>query len=123
MILVDTSVWIDHLHKSDERLATLLMRVEAATHPMVIGELALGSIRRRSTILGLLQSLPMAPSASHEEVLRLVEARALFGRGLSLIDAHLLASTLLEPGTLLWSRDRRLSTAAQTLGVLFDEAP
>jgi predicted nucleic acid-binding protein len=122
MILVDTSVWIDHLHKTDERLTTLLRRVEAATHSMVIGELALGSIRRRSTILGLLQSLPKSPSASHEEVLRLVEARALFGRGLSLIDVHLLASTLLEPGTLLWTRDRRLSTAAQTIGVLFDES-
>jgi predicted nucleic acid-binding protein len=122
MILVDTSVWIDHLHKTDERLTTLLVRVEVATHSMVVGELALGSIQRRSTVLGLLQSLPMSPSASHDEVLGLVEARSLFGRGLSLIDVHLLASTLLEPGTLLWTRDRRLSTAAKTLGVLFNES-
>jgi hypothetical protein len=119
VILVDTSVWIDHLHTSDDQLAALLVGVEVASHPMVIGELALGTIRRRSTVLGLLQSLPMSPTASHDEVLRLVESRALFGRGLSLIDVHLLASALLVPGMLLWTRDRRLASAAASLGARF----
>jgi predicted nucleic acid-binding protein len=117
VILVDTSIWIDHLRSADRDLATLLDRVQAATHPMVLGELASGSIRRRTAIIGLLRALPRPPIASHDEVLDLIERRRLFGRGLSLIDLHLLASTLLEPGMRLWSRDRRLSETAANLGV------
>jgi predicted nucleic acid-binding protein len=119
VILVDTSVWIDHLHRADRDLATLLERVEAAAHPMVVGQLALGAIRRRAAMITLLRALPSPPVASGDEVLDLVERRRLFGRGLSLIDAHLLASTLLEPGMRLWSRDRRLSDAAASLGVSY----
>lgn len=117
MILVDTSVWIDHLHRSDEQLAGLLDRSAVAQHPLVIGELALGTLRDRDAILDLLRNLPSVPTATHEEVLYFVESEELYGRGLSLVDAHLLASALLDPGTTIWTRDKRLVAAAQSLGI------
>jgi len=117
VILVDTSVWIDHLHRSDPRLAGLLERGEVVTHPMVIGELALGSLHERDRFLSLLSNLPDVASATHAEVMVLVEERSLHETGLSLVDAHLLASTLVTPSTLLWTRDRRLSGVAERLGV------
>lgn len=117
MILVDTSVWIDHLHRSDPLLVELLGRWSVIRHPMVVGELALGTLKNRRAVLDALGGLPVVTAASHEEVAVFVEAHALWGKGLSLVDAHLLASALLSPGTLLWTRDRRLRSAADTLGV------
>lgn len=117
MILVDTSVWIDHLHRPDKHLVGLLERSAVAQHPLVIGELALGSIRDRDRILDLLQNLPSTPTATHEEVLYFVESEELYSRGLSLVDAHLLASALLDPGTTIWTKDKRLITAAHQLGI------
>ncbi len=117
MILVDTSVWIDHLHRSDPLLVGLLDRWLVARHPMVVGELALGTLKDRKTVLDALGGLPAVTPASHEEVAVFVEAHALWGKGLSLVAAHLLASTLLSPGTLLWTRDRRLRSAAEGLAV------
>ena len=73
MILVDTSIWIDHLHRSDTALSTLLNEAQVCIHPMIIGELALGSLRDRRTVLGLLSDLPGAPVATHTEVLSFVE--------------------------------------------------
>ncbi|MEO8528928.1 MAG: PIN domain-containing protein [Pseudolysinimonas sp.] len=116
MILVDTSVWIDHLHRADPELVALLERNDVATHAMVIGELALGTIAKRDEFLGLLAALPAASEASHAEVVDFVSARRLYGRGLSLVDAHLLASAVLGESTLLWTRDRRLASAAADLG-------
>jgi predicted nucleic acid-binding protein len=117
VILVDTSIWIDHLHRADAELTDLLGRGAVAQHPLVIGELALGTLRDRELVLDLLLNLPRLPSASHDEVLYLVESRKLFGRGLSLVDAHLLASTLLEPSAAIWTRDRRLHAAGEGLGI------
>lgn len=117
MILVDTSVWIDHLHRSVPALLGLLDRAAACTHPMVIGELALGSLRDRTTVLGLLTALPSAIVATHREVLALVEAQDLHGIGLSLVDTHLLAAVLLTDEAQLWTRDRRLLAAAERLAV------
>ena len=117
MILVDTSVWIDHLHRHDAELARLLEAVQVGVHPMVLGELALGSLRNRDSVLALLGALPSAVVATHDETMALVDARRLHGRGLSLVDAHLLASVLLTPGARLFTRDRRLATAASALGV------
>lgn len=113
MILVDTSIWIDHLHRSEPDLARLLSAGLAAVHPMVLGELAMGTLRDRTGIIGLLGALPTPVEASHHEVLDLVDRRRLFGRGLSLVDGHLLASTLLTPGGWLWTRDRRLREAGE----------
>ena len=120
MILVDTSIWIDHLHRSDPTLATLLDGSQVGTHPMIIGELALGSLRDRQTILGLLADLPSISQATHHEVLSFVQAHALFGIGLSLIDAHLLAALRLNSSDRLWTRDSRFREAADRLGVSAD---
>ena len=123
MILVDTSVWVDHLHESVPRLVTLLESDEVGCHALVIEELALGSLRRRETVLGLLASLHRFPVLSHDEVLELVEARRLSGRGLSATDAHLLGSASLSAGARLWTRDKRLRAACQDAAVPFVDEP
>lgn len=117
MVLVDTSVWIDHLHEAEPELLELLERSGVTQHPMVIGELSLGSLRDRDRVLGLLSNLPSTPVATHVEVARFVNANVLHGNGLSLVDAHLLASVVLAPGTRLWTRDKRLQVAARRLDV------
>jgi predicted nucleic acid-binding protein len=120
MILVDTSIWIDHLHRSEAALSVLLSETQVCTHPMIIGELALGYLQDRKTILGLLSNLPSTPLATHAEVLTFVELNALYGIGLSLVDAHLLAALRLSSRDRLWTRDHRLRLAAEKLGVSAD---
>ncbi len=117
MILVDTSVWIDHLHRSDPDLVRLLESADVLTHPMVIGEIALGSLKDRGQVLDALDGLPFAVSATDDEVMAFIEQRALFGRGLNLVDVNLLASVALTPEARLWTRDRRLRGAAEELSV------
>jgi predicted nucleic acid-binding protein len=116
MILADTSVWVDHLRRGNAELAQLLGEGQVLCHPFVIGELACGSLQKRTEILGLLTALPTAHVAEHDEVLLLVSARRLHGRGLGWIDAHLLGSAFLS-GCVLWTLDKALSTAARSLGV------
>lgn len=122
-VLVDTSVWIDHLHLRDEQLAGLLDVGLVVTHPMVIGELALGTLRDRSTVLRLLAQLSPVQTAFAEDVLALVEARRLHGQGLSLVDAHLLASALITGDVRIWTRDRRLATVAHDAAVGWQPPP
>ncbi len=117
MILVDTSIWIDHLRAGDLKLADLLQDGHVLAHPWVIGELALGHLSRRSEILGLLHNLPQATVATDLEVLTLIENRELFGLGIGYADAHLLAATLLTPNARLWTRDKRLATIAVRQGL------
>jgi predicted nucleic acid-binding protein len=117
VILVDTSVWVDHLRSGDERLLELLRSREVATHAFIIGEIAMGSMRDRMRVLGQMQELPKVLVAGDDEVLALVSRWGLFGRGISYVDAHLLASARLMPGTNLWSRDRRLHAAAAGLSL------
>lgn len=112
MILVDTSVRIDHLHTGDHELIELLHVGHVLAHPWVTGELALGHLSRRSEILGLLHNLPQATVATDIEVLALIESRHLVGVGIGYVEAHLLAATLLTPGARLWTRDKRLAKAA-----------
>ncbi|HYA24390.1 MAG TPA: type II toxin-antitoxin system VapC family toxin [Terriglobales bacterium] len=114
VMLVDTSVWVDHLRRGDPGLQLLLGREEVECHPFIIGELACGSLRHRAEILSLLQRLPRVPLGSHEEVLTFIERHGLMGCGIGWIDAHLLTSTSLA-GSLLWTRDRRLREIAVTL--------
>ena len=116
MILVDTSVWVDHLRNGNSRLMSLLEDGEVLTHPFVLGELALGRLAQRSEILELLENLPSAKVALHEEVLSMIEDRALAGSGIGWVDAHLLASALLSHAT-LWSLDRKLTSAVQFVGL------
>lgn len=117
MILVDTSVWIDHLHASEPRLGDLLEADEVGSHPHVIEELALGSLKNRDIVLGLLGNLWRFPSITHDELMTLVEQRELWGRGLSAVDVHLLGSAAITPGARVWTRDKRLRAACHDCGV------
>lgn len=118
MILVDTSIWIDHLHRTESELVDALSESQVLQHPMIIGELSLGTLRDRGAVLGLLANLPAVSVASHSEVALFVESHRLYGLGLSLVDAHLLASATLVPGAKLWTRDKRLNQAAEGLGLV-----
>ena len=122
MILVDTSVWIDHLRKNDAEMRRLLGRGQVLSHPLVIGELAMGSFKRRDLLLSELGDLPSAKIAEHDEVLHFVSKHTLFGSGIGYIDAHLLATVRLMPGTLLWTRDRRLLEVASKLSLAAAES-
>ena len=117
MILTDTSIWVDHLRSGDTELGHLLYRGEIVSHPFVVAEIALGSLRTRGEVLGLLDGLASLPVARVGEVRALVEARRLFGRGIGFVDASLVAACLLAPGTTLWTRDRRLGAVAADLGI------
>lgn len=117
MILVDTSVWIDHLRREDQQLAKLLEVGRVLTHPFVIGELALGNLRQRDLVLGALSDLPQANVASDKETMHFIDQFALFGLGIGYVDAHLLGAVRLTLGALLWTRDRRLRVAASQLGL------
>jgi predicted nucleic acid-binding protein len=119
MILVDTSVWVDHLRGGNRRLQHLLEATEVLAHPFVIGELACGTPRNREEVLTLLGALPEAKAAEHEEVMRVVEREKPCGRGIGWIDAHVLASARLSDA-LLWTLDRRLSEIASGLALAFE---
>ena len=117
MILVDTSVWIDHLRRGTRVLAGLLNAGRALGHPFVAGEVALGTLSARGVVLDALLNLPQATRAADEEVLRFIENERLYGLGIGYVDAHLLAATRLTPGAALWTHDGRLAAAAERLGV------
>lgn len=115
--LVDTAVWIDHLHVGVPDLVALLQQARVCTHPMIIGELALGTLGCRDQVITLLSDLTAATEPTHGEVLQLIDSQQLSGKGLSLVDVHLLAAILLTPDTMLWTRDKRLRAAAADAGV------
>ncbi len=119
MILVDTSVWIEHLRAEQSHLVCLLNDHQVLVHPMVICELALGNLRNREQVLSLLAGLPETPLATDDEMLFFVERRRLMGRGIGYVDAHLLAAVTLAESTLLWTGDRRLSSAADELNLAY----
>jgi len=122
MILVDTSVWVDHLHRGDAQLADLLERAKVVVHPFVVGEMACGgSLCDRRSVLELLQDLPAATVAEVGEVLGFIEHHVLHGKGTGFVDVHLLASVALTEGAKLWTRDRRLRLAAKELGCAFQD--
>jgi predicted nucleic acid-binding protein len=121
VILVDTSIWIDHLHAPEPALVALLQADQVGCHRAVLEELALGSIKGRDRVLGLLESLQVFPILTHEEVMALVDARRLWGRGLSAVDVHLLGSVMLVGGARLWTRDKRLLVAGRESGVAYQE--
>ncbi|HEV8314487.1 MAG TPA: type II toxin-antitoxin system VapC family toxin [Burkholderiaceae bacterium] len=122
MILVDTSVWVDHLRRGDAQLADLLERGTVVMHPFVVGEIACGSLADRPTILELLQDLPSAVVAGNAEVLGFIERHGLHGMGIGYVDVHLLASVALTGGATLWTRDKSLHAAAENLGFTYRDA-
>ena len=120
MILVDTSVWIDHLRKGNPVLSELLEGGNVLIHPFVLGELVCGNLKNRWEVLKLLSELPQAPVAMEAEVLEFIESRSLMGRGIGYIDVHLLAATALEGFSLLWTFDKRLAAVSDELGMFFN---
>ena len=117
MILVDTSVWIDHLRKPEATLQDMLLNDEVVTHAFVRLELALGSIANRKQVLADLALLPHAAVAATEELFGLLELRKLYRRGIGITDLHLVASALFDKSISIWTRDRRLAEIAEELGV------
>ena len=122
MILVDTSVWIDHLRAGSPELVGLLQDDQVLAHPWVTGELALGNLSGRRDILGLLRNLPQATVATDVEVLALIDNQHLFGLGIGYVDAHLLAATMLTSDARLWTRDKRLAAVAARRGLASRDA-
>ena len=116
MILVDTSIWIDHLRKNDQHLQFLLLEGEVVCHSLIIGELVCGNLKNRKEIISLLQSLPMSPQIEFDEYLYFIEIHKLYGKGIGFVDINLLASAKLAQ-TYLWTLDKRLKSAAIDLEI------
>jgi len=121
LILVDTSVWVDHLRSGDPGLVDLLERAAVVMHPFVVGEIACGNLRDRDSILELLQDLPAAVVADSDEVLQFIERHILHGKGIGYVDVHLLASVTLTEGARVWTRDMKLHLVAAALGCAYAE--
>jgi predicted nucleic acid-binding protein len=119
VIIVDTNVWIDHLREADPVLLAVLADVRQRVHPFVVGELALGSLRDRPRVITMLTEMPQAEVATQGEILGLVETYGLYGLGIGYVDAHLLASAKLMPGSMIWTRDKQLAGACDRLGLSF----
>jgi predicted nucleic acid-binding protein len=117
VILVDTSIWVDHLRAGSRELVRHLDARRVLIHSWVIGELALGNLRRRTQVLALLGGLPHTVVASHEEVMALIDGASLDGSGIGYVDAQLLAATRLTPDASLWTGERRLAAAASRLQI------
>ena len=120
MILVDTSVWIDHLRSEDHHLITRLAEDRVMTHPMVVGELACGNLSNRGAILTMFSNLPRASIATDDQVLRFIERNQLMGKGINYIDFHLLAATELTEAAELWTRDKDLMDVASKLNLAYE---
>ena len=118
MVLIDTSVWVEHFRKGEIRLGALLNDSRVSCHPFIVGELACGNFRNRSEILSFLGTLPMAISAEHEEVMRFIEKYHLMGKGLGYIDIHLLAAAVLSDIP-LWTFDGKLDKACSSMGISY----
>jgi predicted nucleic acid-binding protein len=119
LIIVDTGIWVDHIKSTDRHLAVLGEQLTALVHPYVLGELALGSLPNRQQFLKRMMGMPQPPVARHAHVVKLIEAETLFSTGIGYVDAHLLASTRLLPGSLIWTRDHRLFRQAEKFGVAY----
>jgi hypothetical protein len=118
VILVDTSVWIDHFRSSVPHLVAALENRLVVTHAFVIGELALGNLRQRDIVLTSLRRLATVPVVRDAELLEFIARRSLSGRGIGFVDAHLVAACHLSPGMRLWTRDKRLRSIAEEQGVV-----
>ena len=117
MILADTSIWIDHLRSRDSEMGKQLNQGQIVIHPLIIAELALGSLKNRIQTLALLDLLPRAREAQLGEVRAMIETRRLYSLGIGLTDAHLIASVFLSPSTLLWTKDKQLRKVAVALDI------
>ena len=121
MILVDTSVWIDHLRKNNQHLQFLLLEAEVVCNSLIIGELVCGNLKNRTEIISLLRSLPMAPQIEFDEYLYFIEKHKLYGKGIGFIDIHLIASAKLAQAR-LWTLDKRLKSATIELEINYKKS-
>ena len=117
MILVDTSVWVDHLRHGNSLLSEQLQSGTVLCHPLIVAELSLGTLKSREDVLSLLADLPTGVTASTAEVRHIIEERQLYGRGVGVIDVHLVACCLMTSGTSLWTREKRLNAVAADLRI------
>lgn len=122
MILVDSSIWIDHLRAGELALMELLNTGQVLTHPFIVGELACGNLSNRKVVLSLLQDLPATPVATDEEVLFFIEGHGLMGKGIGYVDAHILSAVSLAGTARLWTRDKRLCAIAKSMSLVFETA-
>jgi len=120
MILADTSIWVDYLRNRNQGMEKLLGRGQILMHLFIVAELSLGSLHNRQKRLSDMESLLEVRVAQLNEVRQMIEAHTLYSKGIGLIDAHLIASCLLTPGTQLWTRDSSLEKVAKTLGIRAD---
>jgi predicted nucleic acid-binding protein len=116
MVLVDTSVWVEHLRYGNVGLENLLNEGHVVCHPFIVGELACGNLSNRSEILSLLQALPLVNHAEHEEVMHFIDNYSLMGKGLGYIDMHLIASAILTKAP-IWTLDKKLKEVSSKLGL------
>ena len=121
MVLVDTSVWVSHLRETHDGLVDLLNNAEVVCHPFIIGELACGNLKSRTSIITLLEALPMALVVDHEELRSFIENRKVMGKGLGYVDVHLLAAALLT-GVSIWTFDKKLDKVAEELHCNFKKS-
>jgi predicted nucleic acid-binding protein len=122
VILVDTSIWVDHLRLGDGVLVALLNSGSVLGHPWIVGEVALGNLAHRDEVIGLLLGLPQATLATDSEMLTLIQKESLSGTGIGYVDAQLLAATRLSSDARLWTRDKRLSAVTDRLELGFQPA-
>jgi predicted nucleic acid-binding protein len=118
VILADTSIWVDHLRNPNLEMRKLLLRGQIVMHPFIVAEIALGSLHNRRKILDELDTLLELRVARIHEVRHMIEAHALYSKGIGLTDAHLIASCLMTPGTQLWTRDTDMEKVARAVGIL-----
>lgn len=118
-VLLDTSVWIRHFKTSNLRVVQLLESESVVSHEFVVTEIACGSLKSREETLGYFQELITLPTVSAQEVMLLIESKRLYSRGIGLVDAHLLASTLIVPDTQIWTADKRLESIAREMGIAY----
>jgi predicted nucleic acid-binding protein len=121
LIVADTSIWVPHLHHGDPAMEARLDAVEILLHPYVLGEISLGNLPDRTSLLFRLGEIPRALVATEEEVARMIENLELYGAGIGYVDAHLVATSILIENAKLWTRDKRLLAVAQQLGIAADE--
>lgn len=118
-VLVDSGIWIDHINGGDDQLVSLLRRRKVRLHPMIVAEIALGSITQRDKVLEELRKLPAVSTASHAEIMAMIEWQKLWSTGVGYVDTHLLASTCQTEGCRIWTRDKRLHAQAERLAVAY----
>ncbi len=119
LVLVDTSVWVEHFRNPNQTLIELLLHDQVKIHPFIIGELACGTPPDRRNTLALLENLAHVRQASISEAMVFIERERLYGQGCGLVDLLLLSSALMTEQTLIWTLDKRFGALAIRFNLMF----